>query len=536
MSDPFTTLRLPPTRVVWQAAGSSAPVGGPYSLLGDSGGLILDFGRELFGGIEITVNSLVGGAEAALKVRFGESVGEVAGRDSYEEEREVVRANSRIQINEVAFRFVRLELLERGVTAELANVEAITHERALEYQGSFHSSDPRLDEIWKVGAWTVHLCMQARLWDGIKRGRTVWAGDLYPAAMVVSNVFGMQSVVEASLDEMRDETVAGEPDIPSWMNGIGAYSLWWILTQRRWYLHHGHRDYLEQQRSYLNRLLVELFQSLDESGREDLICWRFLDWATKDEVDVHPGYQSLMALALQAAGDLCRWLGDDARRNECQACLARVKTAVPPATLSKQANALLVLAGFRDPVETNRTILADDPTADLTPFLAYPVLEARALAGDDEGCLDLVRTYWGGMLDLGATTFWEDFDQDWVANTTRIDEIPVRGQRQFPNGFGRCSRGVRMSLCHAWSCGVTAWLSEHVLGVRPLEPGCRAIEVAPHLGDLTWVEGTVPTPHGIVRVRHVQDAAGQVTSEIEAPQGVEVRSPDGSAPPFPRRA
>ncbi len=64
MSDPFTTSRLRPTRIVWQAAGSSTPEGCAYSLPGDSGGLILDFGRELFGGIEITVNRLVGGAEA----------------------------------------------------------------------------------------------------------------------------------------------------------------------------------------------------------------------------------------------------------------------------------------------------------------------------------------------------------------------------------------------------------------------------------------------------------------------------------------
>ncbi len=126
---------------------------------------------------------------------------------------------------------------------------------------------------------------------------------------------------------------------------------------------------------------MKLFQSLDESGREDLICWRFLDWATQVEADIHPGYQSIVALALEAAGDLCRWLGDEARRDECQACLARATSAVPPATRSKQANALMVLAGFRDSIETNRTVLAEDPTADLTPFLAYPVLEALRTGG-----------------------------------------------------------------------------------------------------------------------------------------------------------
>ncbi len=526
MSDPFTTWRLRPTRIVWQAANRPAHDERDCVLEGDSGGMILDFGRELFGGLEFSVKQVVGCAEATLKVRFGESVAEVAGHNSYEEERGVARANCRIQIREVAFRFVRLELVERGVTAEVGEIEALVHERNLEYLGSFRSNDRRLNDIWRVGADTVRLCMQDLLWDGIKRGRSVWAGDLYPAAQVVSNVFGRQSVVEASLDDVRDTTVAGEDDVPSWMNGIGAYSLWWILTQQRWYLHHGNRDYLEQQRSYLRRLLVKVSQSIDPRGREELIGWRFLDWATHKTADVHAGYQSLLVLALQAAADLWHWLDDDEQREECQAYLARAKVANPHAASSKQANALMVLAGFRDPIEVNRRVLAVDPAAGLTPFLAYPVLEAQALADDDKGCLDLIRTYWGGMLDLGATTFWEDFDLSWLANTARIDEIPTGRQRQFPYGFGRCSKGERMSLCHAWSCGVTAWLSEHVLGIRPLEPGCRVIEIAPQLGDLEWAEGALPTPQGVIGVRHARDAAGRLTSEMEVPQGIEVRTRD----------
>lgn len=41
--------------------------------------------------------------------------------------------------------------------------------------------------------------------------------------------------------------------------------------------------------------------------------------------------------------------------------------------------------------------------------MGYYILTARAMAGDYEGCLEAIREYWGGMLSLGATTFWEDF-------------------------------------------------------------------------------------------------------------------------------
>ena len=120
-----------------------------------------------------------------------------------------------------------------------------------------------------------------------------------------------------------------------------------------------------------------------------------------------------------------------------------------------------------------------------------PGFGSAPLAADHAGCLELTRGYHGAMLDLGATSFWEDFDHTWIANTARIDEIGLDGRQQFPLGFGRCSSGVAMSLCHAWSCGVTAWLSEHVLGIRPILPGCRVIEVDPHLCSLAHSRGDV---------------------------------------------
>jgi hypothetical protein len=114
----------------------------------------------------------------------------------------------------------------------------------------------------------------------------------------------------------------------------------------------------------------------------------------------------------------------------------------------------------------------------------------------------------------------------WVANTARIDEIAAEEMRPFPCGFGRCGfNGVALSLCHAWSGGVTAWLSEHVLGIRPKNPGCTAVEVRPKLGDLDWVEGTFPTPHGILRMRHSRNADGTVATQLEAPPQVEVLWP-----------
>jgi hypothetical protein len=137
--------------------------------------------------------------------------------------------------------------------------------------------------------------------------------------------------------------------------------------------------------------------------------------------------------------------------------------------------------------------------------------------------MDIISKFWGGMLDVGATTFWEDFDLDWTKNSGRIDEFTPEGKDDIHGDFGGyCYLGFRHSLCHGWASGPTAWLSEHVLGVEILEPGCRKVSVTPHLGNLSWAEGTYPTPYGQIKIRHEKQADGTVKSSVRAPKGVKV--------------
>ena len=151
------------------------------------------------------------------------------------------------------------------------------------------------------------------------------------------------------------------------------------------------------------------------------------------------------------------------------------------------------------------------------------MLQAKAKAGDYQGSIDAIRTYWGAMINLGATTFWEDFNMDWLPNASRIDELPKAGQKDIHCDYGGfCYKGLRHSLCHGWASGPTPWLTEHVLGIKVIAPGCKIIKVEPHLGDLKFAEGTFPTPYGIVKVKHTKLANGQVKSEISGPKEVKI--------------
>ncbi len=488
--------------------------------------VLLDFGQELHGGLEIVTGAFADQKPIRVQITLGESATEAMSQvnSSSATNDHAMRDFTlplpwlgKIEVGNSGFRFARITLLDEDRTLLLKEVRAISIYRDIPWVGSFHSSDERLNEIWKVGARTVHLNMQEFLWDGIKRDRLVWVGDLHPEVMTILSVFGYNEVVPKSLDLISRIT-----ELPAWMNGISSYSMWWILIQYQWYMNIGNMEYLEGHKQYLFDLLDVLQSRIAPYGKEELDGNRFLDWPTSPNPQaIHAGLQSMMVMTFQAGAEIARILDHPQLAAEYEETVSLLLKHIPDPDGNKSGGALMALSGLADPLEVNRVLLAVDPLSGISTFYGYYVLQARALAGDYTGALAVIRKYWGAMLDLGATTFWEDFNLDWAKNAGRIDELPVSGKDNIHADFGDyCYVGLRHSLCHGWASGPTAWLSEHVLGIKVIEPGCKMVKIEPNLGDLEWVEGTYPTPMGPIKVRHEKQADGSVASEIDLPDGV----------------
>lgn len=493
-------------------------------------GILLDFGREIHGGLQIVTGIYKGNKPVKVRVRFGESVSEAmsdtsgiknatndhAMRDMIVE----VPWLGSLEVGNTGFRFVRIDLVEENATLPIKEINAIFIYRDLAYKGSFQCSDTLLNKIWLTGAYTVQLNMQDYLWDGIKRDRLVWVGDLHPEVSTITAVFGEQDVVTKSLDLARDIT-----PLPQYMNGIGAYSMWWVLLHRDWYQYTGNIMYLREQSAYLKGLLAMLITKIDADNREKLDGgMRFLDWpSSTNEPAIHAGLQAMMVMTLNAGAELSKVLGDAATAQQCTAAVARLKQHVPDPNQSKQAAALLALSGLAPAEKMNKEVIDVDSVKNYSTFFGYYMLQAKAKAGDYEGAMRDIRRYWGAMLALGATTFWEDFNMDWIPNASRIDEIVPESMKDVHGDYGaHCYIGLRHSLCHGWASGPTPWLTEHVLGIKVMEPGCKVIEVTPHLGDLSFAEGTFPTPYGIVSVKHTRMANGKVRSDVKGPKQVKI--------------
>lgn len=500
--------------------------------------ILLDFGRELSGRIEVA-----GTTGARVEVHTGES--RAACLRILKDPRLLAIDNSgpwpltlsgsAVQTTPyTAFRYALLTFPgDQPVTLTRANCDFKYY--PVTYRGAFACSDPLLTKLWYSGAYTAHLCMQEDIWDSPKRDRGLWIGDLHVTGETINTVFLDRFLMEKTIAGGRAEAQGGRP--PTQMptadvNNIPGYTAAWFGCLADFYRHDGDLAFLRSQHENILTLLA--FQQT-QFDPQNLFSnpkneWDFCDWA--------PGYvqhtpQTLAATHLfdvygvRQAVFLLQALGDAVNAKKYSAWADALTQAarsklVNPQTQTYgdrvQGNAMAVFSGVATPEQQTRiyeTVLkagtpawtppvAGDLSGSevMSPFYGHYVLRAYAQMGQVQAGIDLLRRYWGAMSARGLTTGWEQFDPSFPKDMDQvIAKMPY------------------LSLSHGWSTGPTSYLTESVLGVQPTAGGFSRVTIRPELGDLQWAEGTVPTPHGDIRL-HAAKAAKGIVCTLTLPKGI----------------
>jgi len=492
---------------------------------GTQASILLDFGVEIHGGIRLLTAYITGHRSVQMQITFGESASEAmscidkknATNDhSIRDITIPVSALSDQEWCQTGFRYVRLKLLTPSSTLQIKSAAAVFIYRDLPYTGSFRCDDALLNQIYDTAAYTCHLNMQNLLWDGIKRDRLVWIGDMHPEMLTVRTIFGEQPLVEASLDFIREQT-----PLPGWMNGIPSYSMWWILIIWDWYWYTGNKRFLNKQQDYACSLLKQLCSAVNENGNDSIMDY-FFDWPTANTLSAKSGVRSVLRLALESGEKLADYFHDERLKIDC--CLKRtmLDQQEEQHDNAKQTAAFLALSHTLELEEAGRVILSGGSTG-LSTFLCYYMLKVADQAGHTNETLNLLKEYYGSMLGKGATTFWEDFHMEWLNNSSSIEQLPEDEATDIHGDHGAyCYTGFRHSLCHGWASGPVPFLAEQILGIHIKAPGCQKLTIQPHLGNLKWAKGTYPTPLGLVTVSHIKKEDGTVSSTVDAPPGMDV--------------
>jgi hypothetical protein len=76
------------------------------------------------------------------------------------------------------------------------------------------------------------------------------------------------------------------------------------------------------------------------------------------------------------------------------------------------------------------------------------------------------------------------------------------------------------SDCHAWSASPLYDFLATICGIMPDAPGFRTVRIAPALGELKQVLGTMPHPSGTITVDLNRKGENGISGEITLPENV----------------
>lgn len=502
------------------------------STAADPVSVVVDFGREVAG--RVSVKALTAGA---VLVGTGESFIEATRSPWGGQHALTFAAGDSTATPYSAFRYAKLVFPPSTFAAKIVKVRIAVDDTycPVEYKGTFDCSDSRLTKIWYTGAYTAHLCMQNDIWDAPKRDRAVWIGDLHVSGEVIDDVFADRFLMEHTIDASRPAHTNDD------VNSIPGYSAAYVCRMADFYRHVGDLDYLRRHHEDLLDLLSYIKGGF---GDDNLFenkhnHWVFTDWS--------PGFDKTSPASLACTGMftiravrdgayLLDELGDRQnaafyRKWDDELIAAARGAYVARGTLGGrlQENAMAVYSGTATPAQYPAIfdgVLSLDSDAwdktgkppynngEISPYYGNYILTAMAMTGHTREAERLMRSYWGGMIDEGATTFWEVYDPRWPKKDFHT------------NLCAGGTFGTFISLCHGWSAGPTSLLTEYVLGVRPTGAGFKTVLISPDLGDLSWASGVAPTPHGPIALHVRKTSIGQrITVTLPAGVIATVREP-----------
>lgn len=501
--------------------------------------LLLDFGKETFGYLQL--HGLTGSGK--VKLFYGESreealdtaycetldrltVSKSGVTDEALQQSTAAENQTYTLTNSKAFRYV---YVISDPSVNFSDIDMLYEYKPLTQRGSFRSSDEELNRIWEVGEYTMRLTTREFFIDGIKRDRWTWSGDAIQSYLMNYYLCFDTETVRNTIWLLR-----GKDPVTSHTNTIMDYTFYWFISIYDYYLYTGDAGFIREVYPLMQSMMEYVLGRTNVNGMVEGMTgdWVFVDWADGylDKKGELAYEQVLFARSLETMAK-CAELSNDRESSRIYRQKARkLIGALEPAfwnsdqqalvhnridgqqqpAVTRYANMFAIFYNYLPEAKKNQvktSVLLNDSILKITtPYMRFYELEALCALGEHRRVMQEMKAYWGGMLREGATTFWEKYNPD---------DKGAQHLAMYGRPYGK-------SLCHAWGASPIYLLGKYYLGIQPLKPGYSEYLVKPNLGGLKWMEGSVPTPDGNIKLKmdertiHVSGGSGTGWLEVES--------------------
>ncbi|NJL31436.1 MAG: hypothetical protein HC898_07285 [Phycisphaerales bacterium] len=465
--------------------------------------VVIDFGVHTVGKIQMNVSRVGPTQEGKLSLRFGEIPAEVGpdvanktgklGGEWLEPVVLQITANQELRYDtRRAWRYLRIDLHDDSSPITIQDLCAMEQSSVglLDEVPACEQDSELLRQMDLVSLRTLRNCMQGVFEDGPKRDRRLWLGDLRLQALTNYVSFRNNDLVKRCLYlfaacAYEDGLVpACVYERPKWHGGtefIPDYALLFGPTLLDYLIASDDIATAKDLWPVALRQTEILDRWVDDRGVfvDPGKVWLFIDWHA--DLDRQTAIQGTACYALLKLIELGRLVGAEAsilqnleqRRQQMIAATQKYLWAPTQGLavsgkdrqLSWASHIWLTLgqAITTEQARSGFAVLESNPKAlrPVTPYLYHHQLEAMAQCGMVREARVLMENYWGGMIRLGATTFWEVYDPA-QPMLSPYDSI------------------LHNSYCHAWSC-TPAWfirtgmLDGNLPDVLPVETVPRVV-------------------------------------------------------------
>lgn len=335
------------------------------------------------------------------------------------------------------------------------------------------TTEPLIQDIYKVGLNTLKECMQTVYEDGPKRDRRLWIGDLYLEALANAYTFKNHELTKHCLyllaafanDEgLLHATLLEKPQPhPQYGTHTLDYCLIYNVALLEYLKETGDTETaadlwpvaVRQIELALRQFSPDWIYDMDKQPQ----YWLVFDW--KDGYDRQASMQGLTIFALQHSYELAKRLGKEKEAGEWLTIAGKMQKAarrhfydktlgVMVSGKDRQVSYLsqvwMILSNTlskKEGAKAMATVMSmPDACYPGCPYAYHYVIEALLQCGMPQEARNLITGYWGSMVKRGADTFWEVYDpnNDYLS----------------PYGFF-----VINSYCHAWSCTPVYFINKY---------------------------------------------------------------------------
>ena len=456
--------------------------------------LMFDFGRVSAGWLEFDSDDFEGEVEMSISEYNQPAVTNWMVKHSKKTTVPVKIGDTyRLELNDelyegVRFGWIHIRKFTKPFT--LKNVRLVCQIKPTNYEGSFSCSNATLNKVWYTGAYTVKLNFLKDYFGAIlmDRGdRYSWTGDAHISQYVSLLAFGNADFVKENLVRTANDA-----------NGIASYSLYWVQSLIDYYNYTNDKALFD---SYIQNACGKLDTAYMNFGKNPNLGFYGWDERLGAGFETPNCDENQWAYKMLTIGTW-RAFSEALRTLEKFEIAAKYTNFANEKSESLRANqqwfSLLGIHAAADAVNARMPTFKEQNAIwkntfserlhriSFSPFNEYFIIKAMAGMNKYSEALATIDDCWGAQIRNGATTTYEIYQPSW--NTA---QPPLSPPVNMQFGF--------TSLTHPWSAGATRWLTEEMLGIKPILPGFQKFIFKPHLSaEVSWVNGKVPTTFGII--------------------------------------